>query len=86
VVTNSSLFWGERISQAKNQHEEITNQNQPIHAALLTGSLFDPEDEGDMFLRNVGLLSIGYIVYARRQKSPNYQNNNVNLLTRQAAK
>jgi hypothetical protein len=61
----------ERMSQAEKQHEEITNQSQPIHAALLTGSLFENED-GDMFLRNVGLLSIGYIaLYSRRQNSPN---------------
>jgi hypothetical protein len=26
---------------------------------FLLGSLFDPEDEGDMFLRNVGWLSNG---------------------------
>jgi hypothetical protein len=37
-----------RISQARNQSEIGTKQ-------LLV--LFDPEDEGDMFLRNVGLLS-----------------------------
>jgi hypothetical protein len=31
-----------------------------FHAGLFLGLYFDPENEGDMFLRNVGSLSMGY--------------------------
>jgi hypothetical protein len=31
-----------------------------LHAGFLLGLLFNPEDEGDMFLRNVGSLSMDY--------------------------
>jgi hypothetical protein len=34
-----------------------------IHADFLLGLFFDPEDVGDMFLRNVGLLSTDYRRY-----------------------
>jgi hypothetical protein len=32
-----------------------------FHADFLLGLLFEPEDEGDMFLRNVGWLSTDYM-------------------------
>jgi hypothetical protein len=38
-----------------------------IHADLLLGLLFDPEDGSDIFLRNVGRLSTDYTaLYSRR--------------------
>jgi hypothetical protein len=33
-----------------------------LHADFLLHLLFNPEDGGDMFLQNVGWLSIGYIL------------------------
>jgi hypothetical protein len=40
-----------------------------FHASFLLGIFFDPEDEGDMFLRNVGMLSVEYSsLYSRRKK------------------
>jgi hypothetical protein len=41
-----------------------------IHAGFLLGLFFDPEDGGDMFLLNIGSLSIDYTaLYPRRQNS-----------------
>jgi hypothetical protein len=40
------------------------------HAGFVLGLFFDPEDEGDMFLRNVGWLLTAYMaLYPRRQNS-----------------
>jgi hypothetical protein len=37
------------------------------HTGFLLGLFFDPEDGGDMFLQNVGLLSMEYtVLYSRR--------------------
>jgi hypothetical protein len=50
-----------RISQARNQHET------PISADFLHGLSFDPEDGGDMLLRNVcGLLGDYTALYPGR--------------------
>jgi hypothetical protein len=41
-----------------------------LHVDFLLGLLFNPEDVGDMFLRNVGCLSPDYTaLYPKRQKS-----------------
>jgi hypothetical protein len=41
-----------------------------LHASILFGLFFDPEDGGDMFLRSVSLLTTDYVaLYARRQNS-----------------
>jgi hypothetical protein len=41
-----------------------------VKAGFLLDLLFDPEDGGDMFLRNVGRLSTEYTaLYSRREKS-----------------
>jgi hypothetical protein len=48
---------GRRVSQARNQHEEVRER-------------FNPGNEGDTFLRNVGLVPTDYTaLYARRQNS-----------------
>jgi hypothetical protein len=45
-----------------------------FQAGFSLGLFFEPEDGGDMFLRNDGLLSTDYIVlYPRRQNSLNKQ-------------
>jgi hypothetical protein len=42
----------------------------PPSCWLLRGSLFDPEDEGDMFLRIVGSIPPDYtVLYTRRYNS-----------------
>jgi hypothetical protein len=44
-----------------------------FHAGFLLGLLVDPDDGGDVFLRNVGWLSTGYIAfYPRRHNSSRY--------------
>jgi hypothetical protein len=41
-----------------------------LHAGFLLGVFFDPEDGGDMFLRNFGLLPTDYMaLYHRGQNS-----------------
>jgi hypothetical protein len=43
-----------------------------LHAGFLLGLLFDPEDEGDMFVRNIGCLSPRYTaVYPRSHRCEN---------------
>jgi hypothetical protein len=37
-----------------------------LHAGFLLEFFFDPEDGGDMFLQNVGWLSIDTTLYPRR--------------------
>jgi hypothetical protein len=44
---------GQRLSQARNQRERKW-QAELFHTDLLRGLFFDPEDGGDMFLRNTG--------------------------------
>jgi hypothetical protein len=39
------------MSQARNQHESGSKQ---LNTGFLFGLFFDPEDGGEMFLRNVG--------------------------------
>jgi hypothetical protein len=57
--------------------QRITRRYIPLFAiwfrsGFLLDLFFDPEDGGDMFLRNVGWLSTDYMaLYTRRQCSPN---------------
>jgi hypothetical protein len=64
-------FQGRRIGQARNQHE--AGGKPPchlLHTISLLGLFFDPEDRGDMFLRNVGWLSADCMaLYPRRHNS-----------------
>jgi hypothetical protein len=49
--------------------QPIARLDTGFHAGILLG-LFDPEDGGDMFLRNFGWLLMDYIaLYPRRQYS-----------------
>jgi hypothetical protein len=58
VAMKSSIFWDitpygplkvyRRCGEAK------SSACYPLHARFLLGSFFDPEDGGEMFLRNVG--------------------------------
>jgi hypothetical protein len=58
---------GRRISQARNQRESFALLATCFYAGLLFGLFFDPEDEGDMLLRNVGWFSTDYTaLYPRR--------------------
>jgi hypothetical protein len=39
-----------------------------LHAGFLLGFFFNPEDKGDKFLQNVGIISMDYMtLYLRRQ-------------------
>jgi hypothetical protein len=46
------------MNQRRNHHEA----GNKLHAGILLGLIFDPEDGGYMFLRNVGWLSTGKTV------------------------
>jgi hypothetical protein len=43
-------FQVRRIRQERNQHEEASKQS---HTGFLLGLFYDPEDEGDIVLRNI---------------------------------
>jgi hypothetical protein len=40
-----------------------------FYAGFLLGLFFDPEDGGDMFLRNVGWLSADYTALCRKRQN-----------------
>jgi hypothetical protein len=53
----------------RNQHQGGIKQSSPcylLHAGLLLGLFFDPEDGGDMFLRKVGSLAADYKLHPNR--------------------
>jgi hypothetical protein len=53
----------QRIGPARNQHETGRKNNsacQTLHVGFLFPSIFVPQDGGDIFLRNVGWLSVNY--------------------------
>jgi hypothetical protein len=53
-------FQGRRVSQVSNQLKQVTSRLATcIHAGIFLG-LFDPEDGGDILLRNVSRLSTNY--------------------------
>jgi hypothetical protein len=64
VVMNSSLFWSAVCYL--------------LHAGFLLGLYFDPENGGNMFLRNVGCLSTDCTaLYPRRQIVRGYYNSDI---------
>jgi hypothetical protein len=61
-----------RVSQARNRHEAdskqmLINSCCLLYAVFLLGLLFNTEDGGDMFLRNVGWLSMDYTAFYARK-------------------
>jgi hypothetical protein len=62
---------GRRINQTINQYEAGSKQNSATYNMQVSYlASFDPEDGGDMFLRNIGCLSTDYTaLYLRRHKS-----------------
>jgi hypothetical protein len=55
-----------KTSRAWNQSESRWQAELCFHAGFLLGLFFDPEDRGDMFLRNVGWLSTDYTALYHR--------------------
>jgi hypothetical protein len=59
---------GSKNKPSKKQRESRAMCATCSHSGFLLGLLFDPEDGGDIFLRNVGLISTDYTaLYPRRQ-------------------
>jgi hypothetical protein len=63
-----------KISQARNQHEAVGKQSRAshlLHVYILLRLFFDPEDGGDLFLRNVNWLSEDLrSLFSGRQDTP----------------
>jgi hypothetical protein len=65
VVMRFSIFWD--IKPLSEPYSKKSSACHLLHAGLLLGLFFDPEDGGDMFLGNVDLLSAVYTaLYPRR--------------------
>jgi hypothetical protein len=60
---------GRRICQSRNQGERVSIVLYLFHAGFLPGLLFDPEDVGDTFLRNVDWLSFNYTALHHRTQN-----------------
>jgi hypothetical protein len=53
--------------QAKQDTGKLAVLAYLLHAGFLLGLLYSPEDEGNMFLQNIGWLSMDYMaLYPRR--------------------
>jgi hypothetical protein len=67
-LTLLSLFWsGRRVCRIWGSHSGGCEEFYLLVYNFLLGLFFDPEDEGDIFLRNVGWLSTDYTaLYPRR--------------------
>jgi hypothetical protein len=63
---------GSKNNQARNRHNAVSSFCYLLHTSFLLNLFFDPEDGGDMFLRNASLVSADYAaLYFTRQTSSN---------------
>jgi hypothetical protein len=81
VVMKNSIFWDitpRSLLKSTDVSEEhvasiLSSACYLLRAGFLRGLFFDPEDGGDMFLRNVGSISMDYKAsYPRRQNSSRF--------------
>jgi hypothetical protein len=56
---------GRKVSQARNQREASSK----LHAGLLLGLFFDPDEGSNMFIWNVGWLSVDFVLEVRKNSS-----------------
>jgi hypothetical protein len=60
----------QRINRAEKSVKAGGKLSHLFHSGFLFSLFFDPEDGGDMFVRNIGLLSTDYTtLFPRRQNS-----------------
>jgi hypothetical protein len=70
VVTKCSIFWeATTCSPLKVNWQQSVSTCYLLHAGFLLDLFSDPEDEGDMILRNVGRLSTDYTALHPRRQS-----------------
>jgi hypothetical protein len=75
TVQKSSIFWNITIRW---KSTDVSEKHVPslfsylLQARFVLGIFFDPEDGGDMFLRNVGWLSADYMALYHRRYNSSY--------------
>jgi plasmid stabilization system protein ParE len=57
---------GRKLSQANNQHKQLSSACRPLFSGFLLGLLFDPEEVGNLLPRNVWLY-LNYKVWQYRR-------------------
>jgi hypothetical protein len=62
-VMKRSILWDTTPCSPLKINRRFGGTCRLFHAGFLLGLFFDPEDEGDVFLRNVGRLSTDYRTY-----------------------
>jgi hypothetical protein len=65
--TNSTIFWGTMPCNPLTVSSKVASRS--FHTSFLLGLLFDPEDVGAIFLRNVSRLSMDYTTLYPRRKT-----------------